>query len=294
MAMEQERWSAGGKKTVLWRPSTLEEAWQCKRQYGETALYVAGGTWLRARWEAGLSPMPEHAVSLEGIAALRSLHLQQDGHLTVGSAVRMSELLMSEAVRLICPLLRMGAAKVAAPSVRNQATAGGNVMTGTGDLLPAMLSSDAVLMVYDGRRMDRIPAADWMALSVKPPELLLVGMKLPPMREGAVPFFHKIGRRELFTPSVLTVAGWLQPGAEGRIEELRLSAGGAAMRPLRLKRSEDALRWCVPAQAVSAAFRAVGEELPDISDDYASGSYRKATAGNLVAAELYRLGQRGV
>ncbi|WP_438445220.1 FAD binding domain-containing protein [Gorillibacterium sp. sgz5001074] len=293
MAMESERLSAGGKKTVLWRPNTLEEAWQCKRRFGEAALYVAGGTWLRTRWEAELAPMPEHVVSLESIAALRSLHLQRDGHLTVGSAVRMAELLKHEAVRFASPLLRMAAAKIAAPSVRNQATVGGNVMTGTGDLLPALLASDAVLMVYDGRRTDRIPVSDWLSLSFRPAELLLVGMKLPALPASAVPFFHKIGRRERFSPAVLTVSGWFQTGEGGRIDEVRLAAGGGSMRPLRLKRSEEVARWSHPDQAAPGVYLAVEAEMPDFSDDYAPAVYRKRTAANLTAAELYRLGRRG-
>lgn len=287
MALESRNVNPGGKPTMLWRPSSLEEAWQLKRRYGNSALYVAGGTWLRTRWEGGLAPaMPEHVISLENIASLRSLHLQQDGSLTVGSVVRMAEVLYSEAVKEAAPLLKQAAYQIAAPSVRNLATVGGNVMTGTGDLLPALLASEALFIVYDGRRMDRIPAADWLELALKPAELLLAGIKLQPLPKDSRPFFHKVGRREEFTPSILSAAGWYLLDERGRVADIRLAAGGAAMKPLRLKRAEKTALGLEREHAASELHRAVSVEYPDYTDDYASASYRKLAAANLIAAEL--------
>lgn len=293
MAMEYRGLHAGNKPSVLWRPVNLEEAWQLKRRFGDAALYVAGGTWLRTRWEAELAALPEHVVSLESVAALRSLHLQPDGSLTIGSAVRMAELLKHESIQERFPLLRLAVAQIAAPSVRNQATVGGNVMSGTGDLLPALLASDAVLIVYDGRRIDRIPIADWVELPSRPGELLLVGVKLGPMPAGHAPFFHKIGRREQFTPAVLTTAGWFAMDAAGRVREVRLSAGASSMKPLRLRHAEAAARWGIPEQVAAAVHQAAEEEMPAFADDFASAAYRKLTAANLIAAELLRNGRKG-
>jgi xanthine dehydrogenase C subunit len=292
MAIEPNDLFTGKKRTILLCPSTVEEAWSYKRRFGDAALYVAGGTWLRTRWEADLAPSePEYMISLENIATLRSLHLQQDGSLTIGAAVRVAQLIKHDAVKTYYPLMSMAAAQIAAPSIRNQATVGGNIMTGTGDLLPALLASEALLIVYDGRRTDRIPVADWVEMTAKPAELMLAGVKIYPMKESHHPFYHKIGRREQFTPAIVSAAGWFYTEGDGRISRIRLAAGGFAFRPLRLRKAELAALWGQPGEVASAVHKAVEGEMPEVTDDYAPAAFRRLAAANLIAAELVRAGR---
>ncbi|MDF2921958.1 MAG: hypothetical protein K0R57_872 [Paenibacillaceae bacterium] len=291
MAMESHELHLGPGETTVWRPNSVEEAWQYKQRFGGSALYVAGGTWLRTRWEARQLPSPPDCIiSLENIAGLRSLSFQQDRELTIGACVRLAELLSSGVIAESFPLIMLAAANIAAPSIRNQATIGGNVMSGVGDLLPALIAAEAEMLIYDGRRTDRIPVEDWVELKSRPEELLLTGLRLHAVAVKHRCFFHKIGRREQFTPSIITAAGWYHAEADGQIAKIRLAAGSSAMKPMRLRQAEIAALIGKPASLAADVHRAVRSELPELADDYASADYRKLAAANLIAAELLNNG----
>jgi len=292
--MNQPPWQ----QPAVWLPDSVEEALQLKKSWGDQAVLVAGGTWLRPRWENGLSPMPEHLISLERIAALGALTAEGDGGLRIGAALGLSALMCHPLLQLKGRLLVRACADIAAPSVRNLATLGGNVMTRTGDLLPALLVMDAQMSCTDGGAERTWPLAEWLQRSSfsppgPSPQELLLAIVLPPA--GAVDgFYVKVGRREAFTPSVVTVAGRLGLHSDGTIAALALAAGGGAAVPARFAELEAAAAGQPMSKPLLNRLHAdIMEQYQAATDDYADIPYRKMTAANLIVSELYKAWRHG-
>ncbi|WP_429374915.1 hypothetical protein [Paenibacillus sp. DS2015] len=108
------------------------------------------------------------------------------------------------------------------------------------------------------------------------------------MKFKVVSFFQKVGRRESFTPSLVTVAfrGWL--GEDGRWLYLSMATGGGSALAVRLRESEC---WLMERRYSSSLLPELAEviaaEMTSYSDPFASERYRKQTAGNLLAAGLW-------
>ncbi|MWC28709.1 FAD binding domain-containing protein [Paenibacillus sp. MMS18-CY102] len=283
----------------VWRPHTLEEALRLKRQFGQTARYVAGGTWLRTRWEAGEAAMPLHLISLEYIADMHAIQEMPftgdpDSYIRIGAMVSLASLIESPLVKEGAPLLQAAARSIAAPSVRELATVGGNVLTRSGDLVPALAALDAQLVLYTGNAPagshnsggdERLPLIEWLAAAGD--ELgccLVAGIEIAVGQPNKRYWFRKVGRRESFSPSVVTVAGAFSIDAgTGRPADVRIAVSGAGLSCTRLYDAETAAEQEADGARVYAAARG---GIPSVADDFAGSAYRTMAAANIVAAEL--------
>ncbi|WP_322922707.1 FAD binding domain-containing protein [Paenibacillus campi] len=101
-------------------------------------------------------------------------------------------------------------------------------------------------------------------------------------------FFRKLGRREAFTPSLVTVALRCWMSEQGELTQARVAAGGGSGLAMRLLQCEALLEgrsydaaW-LPELAATAA-----QEFVSYSDPFAEAAYRQQSAGNLLAAGLW-------
>ncbi|RTE10583.1 FAD binding domain-containing protein [Paenibacillus whitsoniae] len=290
----------------VWQPASVKEAIQLQKQWGDAAVVVAGGTWLRTRWENGVSAVPQHLISLGRIPALKSLSMDErrvvlkDGehelmgplYIRYGPLLSLSAVMTSELTREHAPLLLQACAEVAAPSIRNMATIGGNVMTRTGDLIPALLVLDAQVVLSDGGQERKLSLQAWLAATADPSEIM-TGILLPLQattgESKSCQFYLKAGRREAFTPSVVTVAGELTFQPDGTIASAKLAAGGGTAIPARLTQAEALLTGQPLSKALLKKLHSVAyEQCAAVPDDYAGIAYRKTTAANLIVSECYK------
>ncbi|MGG1518300.1 FAD binding domain-containing protein [Paenibacillus oryzisoli] len=287
----------------VWQPASVKEAIQLQKQWGDAAVVVAGGTWLRPRWENGVAAIPQHLISLGRISALKSLSIDErrvvwnDGqrertaplYIRYGPLLSLNAVMTSELTHEHAPLLMQACAEVAAPSIRNMATIGGNVMTRMGDLIPALLVLEAQVVLNDGGQERELPLQTWLAATGDPSDIM-TGILLPlQATKGHCQFYLKAGRREAFTPSVVTVAGRLTFQPDGMIASARLAAGGGSAIPGRLTQAEALLTGQPLSKALlkklhSAAY----EQCAAVPDDYVGIAYRKTTAANLIVSECYK------
>lgn len=111
-------------KPFAWSdPATLEEA---LTQLGPGALAKAGGVDLADRLKEGIDA-PERLVNLRRIPGLDGIS-EGAGGLEVGALATLARVADSEPVRRRWPALAEAAARAATPNIRNQATAGGNLL----------------------------------------------------------------------------------------------------------------------------------------------------------------------
>ncbi|MDG0793506.1 FAD binding domain-containing protein [Cohnella ginsengisoli] len=287
----------------VWHPASGREAWRLKRELGEGAVFVAGGTLLRTQWEAGLAPYPAQLIDLSGAADMTGIkQSDEDGRgWRIGALATLAECRSHPGLAADFPLVKEAARLIAAPAVRNLATIGGNVLSRTGDMATALLALDTELLwlndagthaeplsAWLGRDREGLSGAPGLLLAILPSDVSGISMISKTRRFCA---FHKVGRREAFVPPVVNVALNVAFDEGGAVADIRIAAGGGTMIPARLAAAEALTLGRTPdASLLAALHAAVNDEYAPKPDPFVGEAYRRMTAANLVAAALWKAG----
>jgi xanthine dehydrogenase C subunit len=293
---------------LVWHPQTAAEAWQLKQTYGIEGIYTSGGTLLRTQWESGISAIPRHLIDLSAIRGLNDLRIGEAG-LVVGGQTSLQSCRSNTLLSRHFPMVSEAIRTIAAPSVRHLATIGGNVASSIGDSIAALLGYDAEVIWFDGTTEHRTLLSEWLpeaSAAKRGNERLLLSLLLPfeiSLEETSVNHdakdltmemkrfgaYHKIGRREAFTPSVVTAClnGVLTRSSV--IKQIRIALGGGQTVPVRLERLEKEINGAeVDGQLLRHVYERIIELFEPREDLFASAAYRKSTAANLIVAELWK------
>ena len=178
----------------------------------------------------------------DGLGGVRRV----DGHVEVGAAATISELLREPLVAQTAPALVQAAAAFANPLVRNRATLGGNLADASpaADTAPPLLALDAVVDLASAAGTRCLPLKDFLTgvrETLRRPDELLVAVRWPIPVRGSAGAFHKIGLRKSDAISVLSVAVHLALDEAGVCREARIALGAVAPRPVRAYTAEAAL-----------------------------------------------------
>lgn len=269
--------SAVGEFTAI-RPADLAEALHVLAANPE-AEPVAGSTDVGVLTNLAMH-RPRTVVLIDRLAELRSFSMD-DQTVEIGAALTLTEVETRLAGRV--PLLDALFPQFASRLIRNGATFGGNLGTGSpiGDGAPALLALDATLVLAhaDGRR--EVALADYFTgyrQSVRRPGELIVAIRMPAPTPG-LDAFHKIAKRAMDDISSVAVAYHLTI-AEGTVQRARIGLGGVAATPLRAYAAEAALTgapWTL--ETVEHAATVLQNEGTPMSDHRASERYRRAMLG---------------
>ncbi len=284
--MTRNAYSVSLEAASVWMPETCEEAMELKKKYGNDAIFIAGGTFLPLKWEKGI-PVPEHLISLERISGFSGIGTKVYGgmeYLSLGAFITLSNLKRHP---LTPKEIRNAAGDIASPAVRNRGTIGGNISGGTGDLLPLLFVLNAKASLYDFSFHTSI--RDLLAWHNEgmTKEGLLTEILLPSLPESSRIFSRKLGRREAFVPSIVTVAGTVECGQPGICTAVRIAAGGGDTLPRRLFETEKLLLGKeIKELDWKNVYYAILDEYDPVPDAYSSAAYRKKAAANLIVSNL--------
>ena len=114
----------------LGQPRSLQEACSILREQGGRAVLLAGGTALMVglRYRLG---KPAVVIDLKGLTALKYMGGNESSGLAIGSMVTLEALEKSPLILNECSLLAEAAQLAAIPSIRHEATLGGNLCLDT-------------------------------------------------------------------------------------------------------------------------------------------------------------------
>jgi xanthine dehydrogenase small subunit len=181
------------------------------------------------------------------------------------------------------PLLAQLFPQFASRLIRNAATIGGNLGTGSpiGDAAPVLLALEAslVLASVDGER--EVALSDYFTgyrQSVRRPDELIKSVRIP-LPPAPLAAFHKLAKRRFDDISSVAIGFALQV-SDGVVTRARIGLGGVAAMPIRALATEAALegRPWTEETAQAAAEVLAGEGTP-IDDHRASAAYRAAMLG---------------
>ncbi|HJX80061.1 xanthine dehydrogenase small subunit [Glutamicibacter sp.] len=257
------------------RPANLDDALRILGEEPET-LVIAGGT----DWGVEVNIKGARARSLlaiDRLAELRQVQVTGD-YIELGAACTLSELerLLDGRVPLMGRLLPQFASRL----IRNGATIGGNLGTGSpiGDTPPALLAleADLVLSSTSGNRI--VPLAQYFTgyrQTVRTAGELITAIRIPlPLAE--LTSFQKISKRRFDDISSVAIA-YAVTVENNHIVKARIGLGGVAATPLRASATEAALEgneWCLAT--VCSAAEVMAQEGTPMDDHRASSSYRIA------------------
>ncbi len=260
------------------RRSTLDETLQLLRERPD-AVVVAGST----DWGVEVNIRSRRAdcvVAVDRLPELRELRVES-GHIEIGAALTLTEI--ERRLDGDVPLLAHLFPQFASRLIRNGATLGGNLGTGSpiGDSPPVLLALDASLVLADADGERVVPLADYFTgyrQSVRRPGELIRAVRIP-LPLAPVTAFHKIAKRRFDDISSVAVAFALDI-EDGIVRTARIGLGGVAATPIRSLATEAALEgkpWS--AETVEAAARVLRGEGTPMSDHRASALYRSAMLG---------------
>ncbi|MFJ6785492.1 xanthine dehydrogenase small subunit [Streptomyces yangpuensis] len=260
------------------RPGTLADAVRLLRER-PGATVVAGST----DWGVEVNIRSRRAdcvIAVDRLPELRELHVGSD-RIEIGAALTLTEIerRLDGEVPLLAELFPQFASRL----IRNSATLGGNLGTGSpiGDSPPVLLALEASLVLTgaDGER--EVPLGDYFTgyrQSVRRPGELIRAVRIPrPL--SPVTAFHKIAKRRFDDISSVAVAFALDI-EDGTVRTARIGLGGVAATPIRALATEAALEggpWT--AESVGAAARVLSAEGTPMDDHRASAGYRSAMLG---------------
>ena len=240
------------------------------------AVLVAGST----DWGVDVNLRAARAalvVAIDRLPELRTFAVGPDA-VEIGAALTLSE--AEELLAGRVPLLDELFPQFASRLIRNGATMGGNLGTGSpiGDTAPALLALDAslVLVAADGER--EVPLAEYFTgyrRSVRRLGELIRAVRVPLPQPGLTGF-TKVAKRRFDDISSVAVAVGLDV-EDGLVRRARIGLGGVAATPLRARATEDALTgrpWT--AETVAAAAEVLAAEGTPLDDHRASAAYRSA------------------
>lgn len=261
-------------------PHSVADATRLMHESKVTVL--AGGTDLMPQIESGKRHFENTLLNIRRIEGLGEISIQ-DGCVLIGTLTTVTEILESEEIANLAPVLVQAADHFASSQLRNAATIGGNLCNASpaGDMIIPLLLLDAEAVLASWSEGDvvsrRLPVAEFFAgpgTTRKRDDELLTGIEFAVPESGFVAGFRKSGPRpalEIATVS-LGIAGILKNDA---LHAVRVAIGAAAPTPLRASAVEAALEGQrLDDSLISRAAELAAEEAVPIDDVRASAWYR--------------------
>ncbi len=236
---------------ALWeryiRPNAVEEALAELEAANGRASLVAGGTDLLLDMQQGRHPPVDALVDISRIPELMVLKEEED-QILLGAAVVHRAIVESDLIRHHARCLAEACVLIGGPQVRNVATLGGNVAhalpAGDGTIALLALKAEAQIASKDGRRWELVeklfrgPGETTFDRSRE----VLVTFRIPRLKASEGTAFRRVMRPQGVAIAILNMAVWVRLAGDGSIGAVRISVGPAGPRPLRARRTEQALR----------------------------------------------------
>lgn len=256
-----------------YRPHTLEEAVELMDQYDARVVVLAGGTDLVLNIDEG-TDRPDVLVDIKDVTALREITLEKD-RLIIGAAVTFNDIIESDSVNQMLPLLVEAAKTVGSVSIRNRATLVGNICSSVPclDSGPALLLHEAKIHVIQSDGSFTLDIADWFLeprRTALQPGQIVTGISIPVPKQKHAGCYVRLSR---YRGEDLAQAGVgiliLEP------DEVRVAFNAVAPVPARSRRIESLLSGHpLTPERVQEAVNLIPEEISPITDIRATREYR--------------------
>jgi carbon-monoxide dehydrogenase medium subunit len=272
------------------RPTSVSAAIALLADLGEDARPLAGGHSLIPMMKLRLA-VPQALIDLAGIAELRGIRRDADA-VVIGATTTMADLIASDELASIIPIIRETALVIADPQVRARGTIGGNVANGDpGNDMPALMQCLGASYLIAGSAGSREVAArafyqGTYLTSLRPGEVVTgVRIPLPPAGHGWA--YEKLKRK--VGDYATAAAGVVMAMQNGRVAQIAIGLTNVGDTPLFAEAAGTILTGSsLDATTVDRAVAAAEAITAPASDGRGPAEYRTKMAGVMLRRALAR------
>ncbi len=278
-------------------PDSLEEALEILGE-DSSFLILAGGTDLLVKYFDAREKMG-NVLDISRLEELKKIVIEGE-KIFLGALTTHEEIYRNPDLQKKVPFLCRAAKSVGAPQIRNQGTLGGNMANASpaADLAPPLIAvgSRILLAGPDGERSFNLDEFfTGPGKTRKNPNEIITGVEFNVPVGDFRNTFLKVGQRRALAIAVASLAIALSC-RQGKVEEVRLSAGSVAPTPLRARETEKILQGQkLDNLPLEKAADQLEKEASPIDDIRGTRVYRARVLGNLLRKGLQEvLSQEGV
>jgi carbon-monoxide dehydrogenase medium subunit len=271
------------------KPKTIEEVLTLLDKYGDEAKLMAGGVGLLAFMKERLMS-PSHLIDIKAVDELKRIKNTPGKGLSVGAAVSLSEVEMSEVVQEKFPLLHQAIIRVADPMIRGRATLVGNICEAIPwvDTPPVLMALDASVVVVGRSGERRIPIGSFIRgpvdIDLESGEFVSQ-VEIPEMIPESRSAFEKFTGGSEFSLASVSVCVSSIAGKRSA----KIVYGAVNSMPARCREAEREIEQEATWVGIRKAAKVASDNVECMSDVLASSDYRKHLVEVITLTALGRL-----
>jgi len=213
--------------------------------------------------------------------------------LRIGAMTTTRQLMESAQMAALMPSIATDLLPVAAQTIRNRSTLGGNIVTGAhnADLATIMLGLDATLSIIAGSSERRVALADFYGADGRldlGPDEIVAAVHLPRVADRRVNF-ERVSKRSHHDKAIVNTLMSCRV-VDGCLVDVRLAASGVGLHPLRLSEAEGWLEGrAVDTDTVAGTLERLAIGIAPVNDYQGSARYKRLLLRQLVVAHFAEL-----
>src|SRR5262249_46701176 len=273
-------------------PNTLNDAFAILADRKRPVKIIAGGTDLMVLMNAHQLDALEF-LNIWGVDELRGV-TEEGNVLRIGALTTYTQLIRSQPVQRFIPSLVAASRTIGAIQIQNRGTIGGNIVNASpaGDTLPVLAAYESEIEIGSARGIRRLGFNEFYTgyrATVLQPDELLLGVRIPRLREDERDFFWKVGTRRAQAISKTVLAG--KARITGTVvDNITIGVGSVAPTVIRATQTERRLNGSALTPAlIEEARQIIAQEIAPITDLRSTKHYRRTVTGNVLAKFLSQL-----
>ena len=274
------------------RPESVKDAVALLAEHGDEARAIAGGHSLIPMMKLRMADVA-HLVDLQAIDDLRGIAVDGDT-VTIGAMTTQHELIASDALAKVAPIIREAALQIADPQVRYVGTVGGNVANGDpGNDMPGLMQClDATYVLTGPGGTREVAARDFYEaayFTARADDELLVAIRFAAPKGG---YAYEKQKRKIGDYAT-AAAAVLLTRADGNVASASIAMTNLSDVPVWSQAAGEALVGSDCGEdAVKAAVAAMLADIDPQADNRGPIEFKRHVAGVMLGRAIARAWSR--